>query len=895
MRLKLNSKSNENLFNLLPPLVAFGYGTGLCAICPGSDITTNTTWTKNNVYILNGFRYVKDGATLTIEPGTVIRGDKASKGTLIIAKTGKIFANGTAAEPIVFTSNEPVGSRTYGDWGGVVVLGNALINVPGGSAQIEGGLLGPDAFYGGTNDDDSSGVLRYVRIEFPGIAYQPNNEINGLTMGGVGRKTVIENIQVSFSGDDAFEWFGGTVNGKYLITHRAWDDDFDTDFGFSGKIQFALSIRDAAIADQSQSNGFESDNDGTGTTNAPITSPLFSNVTIIGPKENGTPAALYRRAMHLRRNTRTSVYNSVFMGYPTGLHIDGSAAQGNATNNLMQLENVVLANMTNNFEQTSGANTWTGMDAYFNSASRGNQTYASTSSLGMAPGYNSLTNPALLPASGSILLSGASFSNTRLTDPFFMPVNHRGAFGTIDWSANWSNFDPQMTRYDLNAVAAIRHEPSGLSMDSTGVSSGVTQVRTNFNPGMGSDANFVRYRMGTGNWTIEPVTQLPMTLNLSAGMWEVQGGSRVMGAMYWTCSGFYRAAAVPVQRSVVFRVNMTNQTVGANGMYVAGNFQGWNATASPMVADAVNPNIYQYTALINANTTIEYKFVNSGVWESVPSNCAQNGNRFLTVVNDTILPAFVYGSCGLTPPTVSRTVTFAVNMGGQNISANGVHVAGSFQGFNPGSTPMLASTTNPGVYTYTTQIPDGVTIEYKYINGNSFATAEQVPAACGVTDGFGGYNRFAAINSDTTLPAYYFGTCSTVPPGAISGLVTYDNTASTIMTNTTVNLRSGSTVVATVNTGSTGTYTFPNVANGSYTLSFSTNKPWVGVNATDALRVAQFAAGQVTLAGIRFTAADVNNSNTVNNTDALQISQRTSQSRSSFTAGDWRFENPTIT
>ncbi|MFM8686945.1 MAG: hypothetical protein ACKODJ_10405, partial [Bacteroidota bacterium] len=264
-----------------------------------ADITTNTTWTRNNVYILNGYRYVKDGATLSIEPGTVIRGDKASKGTLIIARTGKIFANGTAAEPIVFTSNEPVGSRTYGDWGGVVILGSAFINVPGGTAQIEGGLLGADAVYGGTNDDDSSVVMRYVRIEFPGIAYQPNNEINGLTMGGVGRKTIIENIQVSYSGDDAFEWFGGNVNGKYLITHRAWDDDFDTDFGYSGKIQFALSIRDAAIADQSQSNGFESDNDGTGTGNTPITAPLFSNVTIIGPKENGTHAALYRRAMHL--------------------------------------------------------------------------------------------------------------------------------------------------------------------------------------------------------------------------------------------------------------------------------------------------------------------------------------------------------------------------------------------------------------------------------------------------------------------------------------------------------------------------------------------------------------------------------------------------------------------
>jgi hypothetical protein len=598
--------------------------------------------------------------------------------------------------------------------------------------------------------------------------------------------------------------------------------------------------------------------------------------------------------MHLRRNTRTSVYNSVFMGYPTGLHIDGTAAQGNATNNQMQLENVVLANMTNSFEQTSGANTWTGIDAYFNSASRGNQTFASTSSLGMAPGYNSLTNPALLPTSGSILLSGASFTNTRLTDPFFMPVNHRGAFGTIDWSANWSNFDPQTTRYDLSAVAANRHEPAGLSMDSTGVSSGVTQVRVNFNQGMGSNANFIRYRMGTGGWTIDPVAQLPATLNLSAGVWEVQGGSRVNGVVYWTCSVFFRAAVVPVQRTVVFRVNMTNQAVGANGMYVAGNFQGWNPTGSPMTVVAGTTNIYEYTAFVNANSNIEYKFVNSGVWESVPAACAQNGNRFLIVVSDTVLPAFVYGSCGLTPPSVSRSVTFQVNMSGQTISTSGVHIAGSFQGFNPSSTMMMLSST-PGVYTYTTNIPDGVTIEYKYINGNTFATVEQVPAVCGVTDGFGGYNRAATITSDTTLPAYYFGTCATVPPGSISGSVSYDNNASTAMTNTTVSLRSGSTVVTTTNTGSTGSYTFNNVVNGNYTLSFATTKPWVGVNATDALRVAQAAAQQVVFTAIRSLAADVNNSNTVNNTDALQISQRTSQLRSSFTAGDWRFENPSIT
>ncbi|MFM8978797.1 MAG: hypothetical protein ACKOJE_12215, partial [Bacteroidota bacterium] len=218
-----------------------------------------------------------------------------------------------------------------------------------------------------------------------------------------------------------------------------------------------LVIRDGAIADQSQSNGFESDNDGTGSSNTPLTSPTFSNVTFIGPRENAvTPNALYRRAMHLRRNSRTSVYNSVFTGYPTGLHVDGSASQSAATNNDLQLENLVFANMGVNFEQTSGANTWTGMTAYFTAPSRSNETYPSTSALGLQSGYNSLTNPTLLPASGSILLSGASFSNSRLsTDPFWTPTTFRGAFGTQDWTAGWANFDPNGTNYSVPAVVQI--------------------------------------------------------------------------------------------------------------------------------------------------------------------------------------------------------------------------------------------------------------------------------------------------------------------------------------------------------------------------------------------------------------------------------------------------------
>jgi hypothetical protein len=417
-----------------------------------TNITTNTTWRRDRIYLIEGYRFVKDGATLTIEPGTTIRGDKASKGTLIITKTGKILANGNDTMPIVFTSNQPQGTRTYGDWGGIVILGNAPINVPGGIGIIEGGLLGQDATYGGNNQDDSSGVFRYVRIEYPGIAYQPNSEINGLTLGGVGRKTQIDHIQVSYSGDDAFEWFGGNVNCKYLVAHRGWDDDFDTDFGYSGKVQFALSMRDPNISDQSQSNGLESDNDGTGTFNTPFTSPLFSNVTIIGPREGGNPASLYRRAMHLRRNTRTSIYNSLFTGYTTGLHIDGQASQAAATLDSLQLERVILCNMLNNFEQTSGQNTWQGMNSYFLDSTRQNQIIDSTFRLGLRPGYANLGSPDLVPDSGSLLLSGANFTNPRLSDGFFDTVSFIGAFGLVDWTRGWSNFNPDTVHTSVEVV-----------------------------------------------------------------------------------------------------------------------------------------------------------------------------------------------------------------------------------------------------------------------------------------------------------------------------------------------------------------------------------------------------------------------------------------------------------
>ena len=220
------------------------------------EISGNVTWTADKVYLIQGFVYVVNGAVLTIEPGTVIRGEKSSMGSLIVERGGKIMAEGTLAKPIVFTSNAAAGSRVRGDWGGLVLCGKASVNQPGGEVQIEGG---PRTIYGGAttpDDNDNSGVLKYVRIEFAGYPFQPDKEINGLTFGGVGRGTSIDYIQVSYSNDDSYEWFGGTVNCKHLIAYRGFDDEFDTDFGFQGKIQFIVGLRDSAVADKSQSEWF---------------------------------------------------------------------------------------------------------------------------------------------------------------------------------------------------------------------------------------------------------------------------------------------------------------------------------------------------------------------------------------------------------------------------------------------------------------------------------------------------------------------------------------------------------------------------------------------------------------------------------------------------------------
>ncbi len=326
---------------------------------PGElNITGTVTLDASKVYLIKGMIVVRDGGKLVVPAGTVIRAQAdlnstpKNYATIVVERGGKIEINGTKNNPVIFTSAKAAGQRERGDWGGIVVCGRSDHNLwtAADNVQYEGfnnvtfdpGL----AKFGGTNPADNSGSIQYVRIEFAGLAFEVNREVNGLTCGAVGSATEIHHVQVSFSNDDSFEWFGGTVNSSHLVAFKGTDDDFDTDNGYSGLSQFGIALRDSAYYDltwslpsgASTSEGFESDNEATGTAAVkPYTSGIFSNYTMLGPvpvgstyaQMNTTTKGAFRRGARIRRNSSLRVVNSIFMGYRNFLMIDGDSTLRN--------------------------------------------------------------------------------------------------------------------------------------------------------------------------------------------------------------------------------------------------------------------------------------------------------------------------------------------------------------------------------------------------------------------------------------------------------------------------------------------------------------------------------------------------------------------------------------
>jgi hypothetical protein len=335
-----------------------------------ADITSNRTLRADTVYTLSGFIKVANGATLTIEPGTVIQGDFNTVGSsLFVLRGARIVANGTAVNPIVFTSSRPAGQRQSGDWGGLVIIGNGVINRS--AADIEGtgtGSTNPlQPYGGGTNNADNSGFLRYVRIEFAGYATAPDAELNALTLAAVGSGTTLEYVQVLAGLDDSFEFFGGAVDGKYLVSYDAGDDHFDMSEGYSGRLQYLIAYqnrqvipRPAAGAPAADPQGIENDgcngsNCTSGQNSQPFTLPIVANFTLVGAPAGVFAGTAGGVGMMLRRGTGGFYLNGVVTRWErAGVSLRDQTTLDRLTPQSLMLRNLFVSQTAATFQAPAG-------------------------------------------------------------------------------------------------------------------------------------------------------------------------------------------------------------------------------------------------------------------------------------------------------------------------------------------------------------------------------------------------------------------------------------------------------------------------------------------------------------------------------------------------------------
>lgn len=449
-----------------------GNSTGQTITLSGR-INADTTLHKENTYVLKGLVYMVGNHTMTIEAGTVIKGSYSGSdvAALIITRGSKINAVGTPSDPIVFTSASP--NPRSGDWGGIVLCGKANYNLSyngiQGLFQVEGGIDNANGDgLAGSGDavvptpipTDNSGTMRFVRIEYAGYAYQPDKEINSLTFACVGSGTTIDHIETVYAKDDAYEWFGGSVNCKYLIAYKTQDDDFDTDNGFSGKVQFGLVMRDSLIADVSTSEAFESDNNASGTSGTPKTSAIFCNITAIGPRAtlNNIGNPLFRAGAQIRRNSALSIYNSIIMGWPQAILIDASTGiptDNNIVDSSLRIRYTTLAGNNVNLKYAPGSPATGATDAsilaWFTNPYFGNQILTNADDARLTLPFNYASpDPTPFGSGSNNQASNASFTDPKLQDAFFDVVPFRGAIapslssaGTSDanWWKGWTKFN----------------------------------------------------------------------------------------------------------------------------------------------------------------------------------------------------------------------------------------------------------------------------------------------------------------------------------------------------------------------------------------------------------------------------------------------------------------------
>lgn len=336
-----NSNWMTNWTNFNPAKIEYSEATNIIA----GTIDKDTRLTKRNTYQLVGVVYVTNNATLTIEPGTVIRGDDKTCGTLVITNGAKIMAEGLETDPIVFTSNKEIAERKPGDWGGIIILGKAPINTIGGIHILPFDLEPMLNHYGGQDAEDNSGILKYVRVEYAGRKLSSLKELNGISLAGVGRKTVLSNIQVTYSNDDSFECYGGDLNMNNLISYRTTDDDFDFTQGAQINISNSIAIRHPFSSDISGSRCFEVDSyDKIGNTDMTkkLTKINAANITLVNLEENNQ--GLVRESVYVRENTFFNLSNSIVSGFTPFVLLEGNIGNGDVNLSKITFKNLIINN-----------------------------------------------------------------------------------------------------------------------------------------------------------------------------------------------------------------------------------------------------------------------------------------------------------------------------------------------------------------------------------------------------------------------------------------------------------------------------------------------------------------------------------------------------------------------
>ncbi len=410
-----------------PPVTVPGIDKPVVVVT--GSITGTENWTSNNYYVLRGAVFVQAGATLNIAAGTRVIGESGSVGTLIVMRDGRLNAIGTRTAPVVFTSDQAAGNRSRGDWGGIILNGRAPINLEGG----EGAGEGDTGVYGGNNPNDSSGTMRYVRVEFAGVEFSPDNELNGIAFQGVGRGGSFEYIQVHMNRDDALEWFGGTADIKYAVASNAADDSFDWTFGWTGRAQFVAITQRGDDAD----NGIEADNNEFNNNVLPRSNPQIYNITLCGDPDRNEGGE-GPRAANLRRGTAFTIRNFLVTGFKNvGFQISDTATSAQVDNGTSQMGAGVAWGMTTNMHSS--------VNGFVNSGRfPGVRTTATNAEVGIsAAGCSNHENPSFQPSGVATLAGGQIAPIQPPNDGFFEAVTYIGAVPPApadNWMAGWTSF-----------------------------------------------------------------------------------------------------------------------------------------------------------------------------------------------------------------------------------------------------------------------------------------------------------------------------------------------------------------------------------------------------------------------------------------------------------------------